>query len=261
MVVSVVQSSTTSGTSAEKQRVSKKSAKRKPSADEKVLHSLFAELARVAEMSVIERRLRDSGFRAIAGTDEVGRGCLAGPVVAASVILEDDPTLFGVNDSKQVDADDRVSVCRLILRRARAVAVGVVEAHTIDRINILRASKLAMHHSVEDLGVRPDVLLLDAVTVEGLELPQIPLIEGDRRSVSIAAASIVAKVYRDLLMESYDERYPVYDFKHNRGYATEGHQAALRVYGPSPIHRKSFEGVDEPMLLFGEQEEDGCSTR
>ena len=212
-------------------------------------------------MSVIERRLRDSGFRAIAGTDEVGRGCLAGPVVAASVILDDDPTVFGVNDSKQVDADDRVSVCRLILRRARAVAVGVVEPHTIDRINILRASKLAMHHSVENLGVRPDVLLLDAVTVEGLELPQIPLIEGDRRSVSIAAASIVAKVYRDLLMESYDERYPVYDFKHNRGYATEGHQAALRVYGPSPIHRKSFEGVDEPMLLFGEQEEDGCSTR
>jgi ribonuclease HII len=212
-------------------------------------------------MSVIERRLRDSGFRAIAGTDEVGRGCLAGPVVAASVILEDDPTLFGVNDSKQVDPDDRVSVCRMILRRARAVAVGVVEPHTIDRINILRASKLAMHHSVEDLGVRPDVLLLDAVTVEGLELPQIPLIEGDRRSVSIAAASIVAKVYRDLLMESYDERYPVYDFKHNRGYATEGHQAALRVYGPSPIHRKSFEGVDEPMLLFGKQQEDGCSTR
>ena len=118
MVVSVVRSSTTSGTSAVKQRASKKSARRKPSADEKVLHSLFAELARVAEMSVIERRLRDSGFRAIAGTDEVGRGCLAGPVVAASVILDDDPTLFGVNDSKQVEAEDRVSVCRLIIRRA-----------------------------------------------------------------------------------------------------------------------------------------------
>jgi ribonuclease HII len=212
-------------------------------------------------MSVMERRLRDSGFRAIAGTDEVGRGCLAGPVVAASVILDDDPTLFGVNDSKQVDAEDRVSVCRLIIRRARAVAVGVVEPQTIDRINILRASKLAMLHAVEDMPVRPDVLLLDAVMLEGLEMPQIPLIEGDRRSVSIAAASIVAKVYRDLLMESYDERYPVYDFKHNRGYATESHQAALKVYGPSPIHRKSFEGVDEPMLLFGEQEEDGCSTR
>jgi ribonuclease HII len=212
-------------------------------------------------MSVIERRLRDSGFRAIAGTDEVGRGCLAGPVVAASVILDDDPTLFGVNDSKQVEAEDRVSVCRLIIRRARAVAVGVVEPQTIDRINILRASKLAMLQAVEDMSVRPDVLLLDAVMLEGLEMPQIPLIAGDRRSVSIAAASIVAKVYRDLLMESYDEQYPVYDFKHNRGYATESHQAALKVYGASPIHRKSFEGVDEPMLLFGEQEEDGCSTR
>ena len=143
----------------------------------------------------------------------------------------------------------------------RVVAVGVVEPCTIDRINILRASKLAMLHAVHDLCVRPDVLLLDAVILEDLEMPQIPLIGGDRRSISIAAASVVAKVYRDLLMESYHERYPVYDFKHKRGYATEGHQAALRVYGPSPIHRKSFEGVDEPMLLFGEQEEDGCSTR
>ena len=212
-------------------------------------------------MSVVERRLRDSGFRAIAGTDEVGRGCLAGPVVAAAVILEDDPTLFGVNDSKQVEADDRVSVCRLILRRARSVSIGIVEPATIDRINILRASKLAMLECVEDLSVRPDVLLLDAVLIEGLEMPQIPLIEGDKRSVSIAAASIVAKVYRDSLMESYHARYPVYDFKHNRGYATEGHQAALKVYGPSPIHRKSFEGVEEPRLLFGDHEEDGGSTR
>ncbi|HET7435979.1 MAG TPA: ribonuclease HII, partial [Thermoanaerobaculia bacterium] len=172
-------------------------------------------------MSVVERQLRDSGFRCIAGTDEVGRGCLAGPVVAASVILDDDPTLFGVNDSKKVEAEDRISVCRLILRRARAVAIGVVEPETIDRINILRASKLAMHHSVDDLGVRPDILLLDAVLVETLEMPQVPLIGGDRRSITIAAASIVAKVYRDLLMESYDARYPVYDFKNNRGYATE----------------------------------------
>ena len=212
-------------------------------------------------MSVVERQLRDSGFRCIAGTDEVGRGCLAGPVVAASVILDDDPTLFGVNDSKKVEAEDRVSVCRLILRRARAVAIGVVEPATIDRINILRASKLAMHHSVDDLGVRPDILLLDAVLVETLEMPQVPLIGGDRRSITIAAASIVAKVYRDLLMESYDARYPVYDFKNNRGYATESHQAALKLYGPSPIHRRSFEGVEEPKLLFGVSEEDGGPAR
>lgn len=235
--------------------------KKKRTPDERLYDSVFAELARVAEMSVIERRLRESGFRCIAGTDEVGRGCLAGPVVAACVVLDADPTLFGVNDSKQVDADDRVSVCRLILRRARAVAIGVAEPVTIDRINILQASKLAMHDAVEHLSVRPDVLLLDAVLLESLEMPQIPLIEGDRRSVSIAAASIVAKVYRDLLMESYHERYPVYDFKHNRGYATEGHQAALKTYGPSPIHRKSFEGVEEPRLLFGMCEKDGGSTR
>jgi ribonuclease HII len=166
-----------------------------------------------------------------------------------------------VNDSKLVDHDSRLSICRLILRRARAVSIGVVEASTIDRINILRASKLAMHQSLHDLNVRPDILLLDALTLESVEMPQLGLIAGDRRCVSIAAASIVAKVYRDLLMESYHERYPVYDFKHNRGYATENHQAALRMYGPSPIHRKSFVGVEEPRLLFGMSEEDGGSTR
>jgi len=213
-------------------------------------------------MSVIERRLRDSGFRAIAGTDEVGRGCLAGPVVAGCVILDCDPTLFGVKDSKMIlECEDRVSVCRVILQCARAVAIGVVEPSMIDRINILRASKLAMFNAVENLTLRPDVLLLDAVTLESLEMPQIPLIEGDKRSVSIAAASVVAKVYRDLLMESYDALYPVYNFKHNRGYATEGHQAALRVYGPSPVHRRSFEGVEEPMMLFGSHEKDGDSPR
>ncbi|HWW60260.1 MAG TPA: ribonuclease HII [Thermoanaerobaculia bacterium] len=261
MAASAAQSSTTSGTSAAKPRASKRSASAKKSPLEKVLGSLFAELARVAEMSVVERRLRDFGFRSIAGTDEVGRGCLAGPVVAACVILEDDPTLVGVHDSKQIDEADRVAACRLILRRARAVSIGVVEPEAIDRINILRASKLAMLHAVHDLSQRPDVLLLDAVTLEHLDMPQIPLIGGDRRSLSIAAASIVAKVYRDLLMESYHARYPVYDFKHNRGYATEGHQAALKMYGPSPIHRKSFEGVEEPKLLFGVQEEDGGPAR
>ena len=217
-------------------------------------------MARVAELSSVERRLRDFGFRAVAGTDEVGRGCLAGPVVAAAVILDCEPTMVGVNDSKVVDAPHRLAVCGQILRCARAVAVGVVEARTIDAINILRASKLAMCHAVEDLGVRPDVLLLDAVTIE-LEMPQIPLIDGDARSISIAAASIVAKVYRDLLMESYHDRYPVYGFRHHRGYATEEHQAALKLYGPSPIHRKSFEGVDEAMLLFGRDGDDGGTAR
>ena len=212
-------------------------------------------------MSAIERQLRVSGFRAIAGTDEVGRGCLAGPVVAAAVILDSDPTLFRVDDSKRVDADHRLGVFRLIMRRARSVSIGIVEPWTIDRINILRASKLAMMDAVETLSIRPDILLLDAVTVESLEMPQVPLISGDRRSVSIAAASIVAKVYRDLLMESYHALYPAYGFKQNRGYATESHQAALRVYGPCPIHRRSFDGVEEPRLLFGRDEGDGGSER
>jgi len=212
-------------------------------------------------MSAIERQLRVSGFRAIAGTDEVGRGCLAGPVVAAAVVLDSDPTLFRVDDSKRIDAGDRLAVFRLIMRRARAVSIGIVESWTIDRINILRASKLAMKDAVETLSVRPDILLLDAVLVESLDMPQVPLISGDRRSVSIAAASIVAKVYRDLLMESYHALYPAYGFKQNRGYATESHQAALRVYGPCPIHRRSFDGVEEPRLLFGRDEGDGGSER
>ncbi|HSP14128.1 MAG TPA: ribonuclease HII, partial [Thermoanaerobaculia bacterium] len=202
MAGSVARSSTTSGISAAKPRASKKSGRAKPA--EAVFRSLFAELARVAEMSVIERRLRDFGFRCIAGTDEVGRGCLAGPVVAACVILDCEPTLFGVKDSKMIlESDNRVTVCRRILHSARAVAIGVIEPQTIDRINILQASKLAMFEALENLEMRPDVLLLDAVTIESLEMPQVPVIEGDKRSVSIAAASVVAKVYRDLLMESY----------------------------------------------------------
>jgi ribonuclease HII len=213
------------------------------------LSFLLEELARLAELSWPERELNAMGFRSIGGTDEVGRGALAGPVVAGAVILECDSPLFGVNDSKLLSCVDRQSCCRFIMSQARAVAVGVVEPQTIDRINILQASKLAMRHAVDHLAIRPDVLLLDAVLVESLELPQLPLIEGDRRSVSIAAASIVAKVYRDFLMESYHALYPQYDFMNNRGYGTENHLEALRVHGPSPIHRVSFEHVRDPLLF------------
>src|SRR5205085_3561030 len=161
MAGSVAQSSTTSGISAAKPRASKKSASanRTAAKNERLVGHVFAELARLAEMSAVERRLRDFGFRAIAGTDEVGRGCLAGPVVAACVILEREPTLFRVNDSKLIAHEDRLEICRGILRDARAVSIGVVDHHTIDRINILRASKLAMIQAVDDLPVRPYVLL------------------------------------------------------------------------------------------------------
>ncbi|HXI12262.1 MAG TPA: ribonuclease HII [Thermoanaerobaculia bacterium] len=268
----VAQSSTTFAISAGKPHASKRSGRAKPAQPARArsssdraagsfyLERFFAELARIAEMSEVERRLGEFGFRLIAGTDEVGRGCLAGPVVAAAVVL-DQSNLFGVNDSKVVSHTDRKSLCELILRNARGVAIGVIEPETIDRINILQASKLAMREAVENLPCRPDVLLLDAVVVEKLELPQLPLIHGDRRSVSIAAASIVAKVYRDLLMESYHARYPLYDFINNRGYGTEEHWKALRKHGPTPIHRKSFEGVTEPLLLFARKQGNGGPAR
>src|SRR3954453_15213445 len=144
MAGSAARSSTTSGISAVKQPASKKSANAKPNPAERLARKLFRELARIAEMSAVERRLRNFGFRAIAGTDEVGRGCLAGPVIAACVILDSEPTLVGVNDSKLVDHDDRGAVCRRILPRARAGAVGVTEPQPIDTINILQASKRAM---------------------------------------------------------------------------------------------------------------------
>src|SRR5258706_502878 len=164
MAGSAARSSTTSGISEGKPPASKKSANAKPKPAERLVRNLFAELARVAEMSAVERRLRDFGFRAIAGTDEVGRGCLAGPVVAACVILDTEPTLVGVNDSKLVDREDRIDVCRLILRRARAVAVGVIEPKTIDTINILQASKLAMIEAVEHLPRRPAPLPFHSVS-------------------------------------------------------------------------------------------------
>lgn len=260
----VAPNSITSEISAEKPPASKRSEKRKSilgtqrsalrrmcagRTSEFVLSYLLEELARLAELSCVERDLYDFGFRCLAGTDEVGRGALAGPVVAAAVILECDAPLFGVNDSKLLSCVDRNICCRFIMSQARAVAVGVVEPHTIDQINILQASKLAMRHAVDHLSLRPDVLLLDAVLIETLQMPQIPLIEGDRRSVSIAAASVVAKVYRDMLMESYHALYPHYDFMNNRGYGTDSHFQALRQYGPSPIHRLTFEHVTEPLLF------------
>ncbi len=201
-------------------------------------------------MGSVERELRFRGFRLIAGTDEVGRGCLAGPVVAAAVILDPEAAVLGVHDSKQLTPADRATLCRLILGRARAAAVGVVEPEAIDRWNILQASKLAMRQAVENLTRRPEMLLLDAVFIETLHMPQLPLIHGDRRSVSIAAASIVAKVYRDLLMESYHGLYPQYDFINNRGYGTETHMEAIRRHGLTPIHRRTFTKSPDSSSLF-----------
>lgn len=195
--------------------------------------------------------------------DEVGRGCLAGPVVVTAVILEAGSEIEGVNDSKLLTAGARERIMRTVLRRAVAWGIGTSDADEIDRINILQATHLAMKRAVEALTVTPDHLLIDALSIPEIPIEQTPLVRGDRRSISIAAASIVAKVIRDKVMESFDRRYPGYGFASHRGYGTAEHLAALRSLGPSPIHRRTFKGVwYERMLPFGVEDlQDKPSSR
>ena len=183
----------------------------------------------------------------VAGVDEVGRGPLAGPVVAAAVVLPEDFSLLEVNDSKKLSPQKRLALYPKILEQAVAVGVGVMDNQVIDQINIYEADRLAMKQAVEALSTRPDALLVDAMNVP-VDLPQLPqteLIKGDAKSNSIAAASIVAKVFRDSLMDDYARLYPDYAFDHNAGYGTKDHLEALRKYGPTPIHRLTFSSVSE----------------
>lgn len=196
------------------------------------------------EMSETENRLRGQGYTLICGVDEVGRGPLAGPVMAGAVILPPDTELVipGVDDSKKVSPKKRAELYGIIQEKAIAWAVGAADVETIDRINILQATMLAMRRAIEQLDPQPDALLVDALTLHDISIPQQPIVHGDARSVSIAAASILAKVTRDTLMEELDELYPQYGFRDNKGYGTAAHIAAIREYGPCPIHRKSFIG-------------------
>ncbi|MGD6803003.1 ribonuclease HII [Rossellomorea aquimaris] len=198
-------------------------------------------------MSSFENELKHQGFRFIAGIDEVGRGPLAGPVVAAAVILPQDFCLLGINDSKKLSEKQRESFYELITDKAVAWGTGIISAEEIDRLNIYQASKKAMITAVNGLGVYPDHLLIDAMEL-GTPFPEISLIKGDARSISIAAASIVAKVTRDRLMEEYAQGYPGYGFQKNMGYGTKEHLEGLKQYGPCPIHRSSFAPVKELML-------------
>ena len=182
------------------------------------------------------------------GVDEVGRGPLAGPVVAAAVILPEDFSLLEVNDSKKLSPQKRLALYPKILQEAVAVGVGVMDNKVIDQINIYEADRLAMKQAVEALSTRPDALLVDAMNVP-VDLPQLELIKGDAKSNSIAAASIVAKVFRDSLMDDYARLYPDYAFDHNAGYGTKDHLEALRKYGPTPIHRLTFSPVSEMVGL------------
>jgi ribonuclease HII len=213
-----------------------------------------------------ENRALRQGYRLIAGVDEVGRGSLFGPVVAAAVILDPKRRIAGLKDSKQLDPGRREELNILIRERALAIGVGAVDAARIDQMNIYQASRLAMRQAVEALDPAPDFLLVDAVRLD-LPLPQECLIQGDRRSVSIAAASIIAKVERDRWMRIWDAEFPAYGLASNKGYGTAEHLEALARFGPTPLHRKSFgcvagvsqfpvDNPDENLKLFPTEESD-----
>jgi ribonuclease HII len=198
-----------------------------------------------------ERELRLAGFRRIAGIDEVGRGSLAGPVVAAAVVLPERHRIKGLRDSKVLTRARREALYSHILDRAESVGVGCVEVEVIDRINILQATKLAMTQALGRMAEQPDHLVIDALSLREVDLPQRPIIDGDAISASIAAASIVAKVTRDRICAEFDARYPAYGFARNKGYGTRRHVEALLNEGPCEWHRRSFAPLR--ILLAGEQ--------
>lgn len=201
---------------------------------------LRQERLRTEQMKEFERKYEHLGY--VCGIDEVGRGPLAGPVVAGAVILPRDCQILWLNDSKQLSPKKREELYEVILEQAVAVGIGYASPARIDEINILQATYEAMREAIGQLSVQPQVLLNDAVRIPGVEIPQVPIIKGDARSVSIAAASIVAKVTRDRLMVEYDQILPEYDFASNKGYGSQAHIEALKRVGPCPIHRRSFIG-------------------
>ena len=193
-------------------------------------------------VSTYEREARERGFTRVAGVDEVGRGCLFGPVFAAAVILDPVRPIRGLCDSKIIEADTRAKLARHIKAGAAAWAVGGADVFEIDQINILEASRLAMRRAVEALTIAPDFLLIDAIKID-LAIEQQPLIDGDARCRAIAAASILAKVHRDACLAEWDRVFPEYNLASNKGYSTPDHKRALRKHGPTLLHRFSFEPV------------------
>ena len=206
-----------------------------------------------AEIAKAEKRLEaleKEKARMFCGIDEVGRGPLAGPVVAGAVILPKDCSILYLNDSKQLSARKREELYEVIMKEAVATGIGYASPERIDEINILQATYEAMREAVGRLCVKPDILLNDAVTIPGLPMRQVPIIKGDAKSASIAAASIIAKVTRDRMMVQYDSVFPGYGFEANKGYGAAAHIDALKRLGPTPIHRRSFiknfmEGANE----------------
>lgn len=199
---------------------------------------LEAEIARTEQMKAYEKEYASFGH--ICGVDEVGRGPFAGPVVAAAVILPKDCSILYINDSKKLSPKKREELYPCIMEQAVSVGIGMASPQRIDEINILQATYEAMRNAIENLSVKPDILLNDAVTIPEVSIRQVPIIKGDAKSISIAAASIIAKVTRDRLMKEYDKILPEYGFASHKGYGTAAHIAALKAHGPSPIHRRTF---------------------
>lgn len=198
------------------------------------------ELSRTEKMKEYEKKY--ASFSYICGIDEVGRGPLAGPVVAGAVILPKDCDILYLNDSKQLSEKKREELYALIMEKALATGLGVVVPERIDEINILQATYEAMRQAIGKLKHKPQLLLNDAVTIPGVSIKQVPIIKGDAKSISIAAASIIAKVTRDRMMVEYDRTYPQYGFASNKGYGAKAHIEAIKKFGPTPIHRRSFIG-------------------
>ena len=197
---------------------------------------------RLEKMLAYEKELYTQGIQLIAGVDEVGRGPLAGPVVAAAVILPEDCKISGLNDSKKIPKSKHKEIYEAVLQNAVAIGIGIKDNQVIDQVNIYEATKLAMMEAIGQLEPQPQHLLIDAMKLD-LPIPQTSIIKGDANSLSIAAASIVAKVTRDQMMEEFDREYPGYDFAQNAGYGTANHLAGLDQLGVTPIHRRSFEPV------------------
>ncbi len=207
---------------------------------QKRLDNLKKERARIEALKRYEREYESYGY--ICGIDEVGRGPLAGPVVAGAVILPKDCNILYINDSKKLSEKKREELYDIIMEQAVATGIGMVGPARIDEINILQATYEAMRQAIQNLAVIPDILLNDAVTIPEVNIRQVPIIKGDAKSISIGAASIIAKVTRDRLMVEYDKVMPEYGFASNKGYGSKTHIEALKKYGPSPIHRQSFIG-------------------
>ena len=192
-----------------------------------------------------EHEAKTKGYNSIAGVDEAGRGPLAGPVVSAAVILPDDFSSTGINDSKKLSEKKRAEFFSVIKKNAIAVSIGISSHEQIDAINILQASLLSMKRAVESLSTMPDYLLIDGKFTIDTDIDQTALIKGDSRSISIAAASIIAKVTRDKIMKDLHEIYPQYNFIQHKGYPTKAHKEAILKHGPCPVHRTTFKGVKE----------------